>query len=209
MPSTKAKITEQVQRLYARYVDRENISPVAYKEEISLIVEQSINAVLQAVTVPSRKINRCEIPQSSLVKYNVTVTSDIATMPAFPISLEHDMGLWEIVNPASPLTAFIPIPMQLAKVMQGTIVSNLENQVGFYRYGDKVHFLSTPGAATVDMYLLVSDLSQLGANDPLPLSAGYESEVIMKCLQTLGAGAFAQQELASINNAEDSMQKQL
>ncbi len=202
MPTTKAKITEQVQRIYARYVDRENISVLAYKEEVMLLVEQSINAVLQASTVPSRRVGRAEIPQSSLIKYTVAVSSNQATLPAFPITLDHDMGVWEIVDPTDPLTLFVPVPMQLAKVMQGTIIEGLQGQIGFYRYGPTVHFLST-APAEVDIYLLVSDLSQLGDNDPLPLSAGYEMEVILQVLQALGAGAFARQELGSINNAED------
>lgn len=203
MPTTKRKIAEQVQRIYARYVDRENISPVVYKEEIMLMIEQGINSVLQAQTMEAKRINRCDIPQSSLVKYSVAVSGTTATLPAFPINLENDMGVWEIIDPNTPLVTFIPIPSQMAKVMQGTIVQNLEDQIGFYRYGDKIHFLTAPGVTPVDIYLLVSDLSQLGENDPLPLAANQEYDVIVKALQLLGLGAFSQQELGSLNNAED------
>lgn len=203
MPTNKAKITEQVRRIYSRYVDRENLDPVVYEAEIMLMVEQSINEVLQAQTVQSRRINRVDIPQSSLVKYSVNVTSNQITMPAFPIDLEKDMGVWEIVDPSSPLTPFIPVDNQVAKVMQGTVISSLQNQVGYYRYGDKIHFLTSPPSNTLDLYLLVSDLSTLRLTDPLPLSAAYERIVIIKCLEMLGAGSFGQQELNSINNRED------
>jgi hypothetical protein len=205
MPTTKRKISEQVQRIYARYVDRENIEPVLYKEEVMLLVEQSINTVLQADTMAGKRINRCDVPQSSLVKYSITVTDGVATLPAFPLNLEYDMGVWEIVDPTSPLVLYIPVPMQMAKIMQGTVVSALEQQIGFYRYGDKIHFLSTP-ASPLDLYLLVSDLSQLQDNDPLPLAADQEYKVIVNVLQALGLGQIAANELRSINNAEDLTQ---
>lgn len=203
MPTTKRKISEQVQRIYARYIDRENLDPVVYREEIMLAVEQSINSVLQVQTRAVQRVNRSEIPQSSLVKYSISVSSNQATLPAFPLNLEYDMGIWEIVDPASPLVLYIPVPMQMAKIMQGTVVSALEQQVGFYRYGDKIHFLSTPSASTLDLYLIVSDLSQLNDNDPLPLAADQEYQVIVNTLQLIGLGAIAQQEINSKNNIED------
>lgn len=202
MPTSKTKIAEQVQRIYSRYVDRENIDPIIYREEIVVLVEQSINEVLQAQTFNARRVNRVDIPQSSLVKYTLATSNSQATLPAFPIDLEKDMGVWEVVDPSAPLVPFIPLGDQVAKVMQGTITQSLQGATGYYRYGDKIHFLKTP-PANVDIYLLVSDLSTLGDLDPLPLSAAYERTVIMKCLEALGLGQYAQNELNSRNNRED------
>lgn len=207
MPTTKRKIAEQIQRIYARYVDRDNIEPLLYKEEVMLLVEQSIATVLQADIMTAKKVNRSEIPQSSLVKYTIAVSANTATMPAFPLNLEYDMGVWEIVDPATPLVLYIPVPMQMAKIMQGTIAEALEQQVGFYRYGNKIHFLSTPTASSLDLYLIVPDLSLLSESDPLPLAANQEQDVIIRVLQLLNAGSFSRQELSSINNAEDLNQK--
>lgn len=200
MVTTKKTLQEQVRRIYARYVDRENIEPVVYENEAELIVGQAINAVLQAKTMEKQRVGGVDIPQSSLVKYTgVAVASNEMTLPAFPLDLEDDMGVWEISDPAAPLTAFIPVPLQVVKVFQGTISENIEGQIGYYRYGNKVYFLSSPGA-TVDVFLLVSDLDQLNDNDPLPLSAGYQLEVIRAALVMLGVGEVASRELVSLNN---------
>lgn len=202
MPTNKRKIAEQVQRIYARYVDRENIDPVVYRKEIEELVQQSIAEVLQSQTFQSRRINRVDIPQSSIIKYSVPTANNKATLPAFPIDLERDMGVWEIVDPSSPLTPYIPLSNQTAKVMQGTVVESLQGAVGYYRYGSEINFLKQP-ANPVDVYLIVPDFSTLSDTDPLPLSAAYERTVIMKCLESLGIGAFAQNELKSVNNRED------
>jgi len=142
MPTTKRKITEQVRRLYSRYIDRENLKPTVYEQEIMLLVEQAINKILSAKTMQAQKIRKDEIPQSSIIKYTLTVSSNSIELPAFPLDLERDMGVWDIVDPANPLTSFVPLTFQTAKVMQGTIVDNLEGQVGYYRYGKTVNFLS-------------------------------------------------------------------
>lgn len=209
MATTKRTIVEQVRRMYARSVDRENVEPVLYEEEIMLLVNQAINTVLQAKTMEAQRIEECEIPQSSLVKYeSVAVTSDKLTLPAFPLNLENDMGVWEISDPASPLDVYIPVPLQVAKVFQNTISSNLESQIGYYRTGSTVNFLSTPASA-VDVYLLVSDLDQLNDSDPLPLSAAYEAEVIRLTLELLGVGSVSTQELNSLNNRLDLVEGQV
>ena len=204
MPTTKRKISEQAQRLYARYVDRENINPTVYKEEMMLLVEQAINEVLEAKIMQERKVNQVNIPQSSLVKYSgIAVSSNQFTLPAFPIPLEKNMGLWDVIDPADPTTDFIPLDLQTYKVFRGTVTETLQNKIGYYQYGDTVTFLSDPGISTVDVYLLVSDLSTLGENDNLPLPASYERTTLIKVMESLGIGAFAQQELQSINHLED------
>lgn len=202
MPITKGKIKEEAKRIYARYVERENITPMILDGEMEIFVDQAINKILFTRTMRAQKINKVDIPQSSLVKYTVDVTSSKATLPAAPIDLEKDLGVWEIVDPANPLTAYIPLDKQKAKVFQGTIVENLENQVGFFRYGLEITFLKDPGVSQVDIWLIVSDLSQLSDTDVLPLAADQEFDVILGVMTLLGAGAFAQQELNSNNQME-------
>lgn len=210
MPTTKLKISEQAQRIYARYVDRENIEPVVYKEEIMLLVEQAINETLEIRSISGRSRNRVTIPKSSIAKYaSQAVSSNQLTLPAFPVDLEKDMGVWEIVDPSNPLVPFIPVDIQTLKVYQGTVLGSLQNQIGFYRYGDKVNFVPPSGVtvpSSVDVYLIVSDFSSLGDNDPLPLSSSQERTALLKVMESLGAGAFAQNELNSRNNREDLLE---
>ena len=204
MPITKGKIKEECKRIYARYVDRENITPMILDGEMEIFVNQSINKVLSAKTMQAQRINKVDIPQSSLVKYpGLVVTANKITLPAAPIEIEKDAGVWEIIDPANELVPFIPLTRQKAKVFQGTISANLETQVGFYRYGLEVTFLKDPGAATLDVWLVVSDLSSLADTDVVPLAADQEYEVILGVMTLLGAGAFAQQELNSNNQTKE------
>lgn len=207
MSTTKSKIAEQAQRMYARYVDKENIEPVVYREEMILFVEQSINETLEIKSISERNRNRVSIPKSNIAKYsNQSIVSSQITLPAFPIDLEKDMGVWEIVDPSNVLVPFIPVDLQTLKVYRGTVLDGLQNQIGYYRYGDKVNFVAPSGITlpeSVDIYLIVSDLSSLGENDPLPLSASQERIVLLKVMEMMGAGAFAANELNSRNNRED------
>lgn len=201
--TTKAKIAEQVQRIRSRYVDRENIDPVLYRAESMAAVEQAINKVLHVETLSANKYGNSQIPNSSLIKYTVAVASNVATLPAFPLNLINGMGVWEINNPSDSLVAFIPIPSYMAKMYGDTIASGLENQVGYFQYGDQVEFIGTVADGNYTFWLLTSDFSQIGENDPLPLSSSYELDVINIALQTFGIGQVAQSELGSLNNLED------
>jgi hypothetical protein len=84
----------------------------------------------------------------------------------------------------------------------GTNVSYLEGQIGYYLQGTKVYFtkditLSANGSVTsVYVNLLVSDFTQLGDNDLLPISPDVESAVITEVLSIIGEGKVSQAELA-------------
>lgn len=205
MPTTKAKITEQIQRAYARFTDRENLDPVVYKAEIKELVNQAINEILQVKTMQEQTIYGVHVPQSSLLTYtSVSVASNKCTLPAFPINLRKDLGVWEIVDTSATGIAYIPIEAQKFKTLRGTILAGLERQIAFYRVGDTVYFTSDmSGVSTVDITLIVSDFSEITDNDPLPLSADLELQVIDRVLLTLSNGAFSIAELQSINNAEE------
>jgi len=203
MPTTKIKLAEQVQRIRSRSVDRENLDPVLYRAEALLAVEQSINKVLHIETINANRYGNSQIPQSSLIKYSVAVASNKATLPAFPLNLVNGMGVWEIVNPSDSLNPYIPVPASMAKMLGDTIASGIEGQVGYFQYGDVIEFLSDVADGNYDFWLLTSDFSKWGDNDPLPLSSSYELDVINMALQTFGLSQLSQSDLQSLNNLED------
>tara|TARA_Y100001937_G_scaffold49027_2_gene68342 strand:- start:9971 stop:10666 length:696 start_codon:yes stop_codon:yes gene_type:complete len=222
MSTTKKKIAEQIQRNYARYLDKENI--VGTKEsldsrELHLMIEQSINKILKVQTFERFREGYVDIPRCNIIKYaNQTVTSDsnnsraTVALPAIPLSLPMDMGVWSITKNNDITTTYIPIPSQDFHVMDiafsslntqssGLNASYLEQQVGYYVQGKSIHFTkditqSALGSVTaVDLYLLVSDMSKFTDTEILPVNPEVEAEVIDDVFARINNGRISQLEL--------------
>jgi len=209
MATTKYILNEQVQRIYSRFIDKNNVSDVLDLREIALLVNQSINKILKLQVAESFKAGLVDVPKCNLLEYTCSVTLDSTssrayiTLPAIPLTLPMDMGLWSIAASAAPLTPYIPIPAQDALVFQGANVSALEQQVGYYIQGKRVYFtkditqVANGSITSVIVNLLVADFSKLTDNELLPISPEVETMVIEDVLNTLGLGKVAQAELQS------------
>lgn len=205
--TTKNILAEQIQRLYARFIDKDNVSDVIDLREVKLLLAQSINKVLKLQVSESFKAGQVDVPKCSLIEYTCAVTSDTVnnrssiTLPAIPLTLPLDMGIWSIAATSAAMTPYIPLPAQDVIVFQGTNVSALEQQVGYYVQGKTVYFtkditLSANGSiSNVKVNLLVSDFSQIGDTDLLPISPEVESAIIEDVLNTISAGRVGQVEL--------------
>jgi hypothetical protein len=209
MATTKYILGEQIQRIYSRFIDKNNVSDVWDLREIALLVNQSINKILKLQVAESFKAGLVDVPKCNLLEYTCAVTLDspssraYITLPAIPLTLPMDMGLWSIAASAAPLTPYIPIPAQDALVFQGANVSALEQQVGYYIQGKRVYFtkditqVANGSITSVIVNLLVADFSKLTDNELLPISPEVETMVIEDVLNTLGLGKVAQAELQS------------
>jgi len=209
MAITKFILGEQIQRIYSRFIDKNNISDTIDAREIALLVNQSINKILKLQVAESFKAGLVDVPKCNLLEYTCAVTLDspssraYITLPAIPLTLPMDMGLWSIAASAAPLTPYIPIPAQDALVFQGANVSALEQQVGYYIQGKRVYFtkditqVANGSITSVIVNLLVADFSKLTDNELLPISPEVETMVIEDVLNTLGLGKVAQAELQS------------
>ena len=212
MATTKNKLAEQIQRIYARFLDKDNPSDVIDIREVKLLVEQSINKVLKLQVAESFNAGYVDIPKCNLIQHTRSVTSDpdnaraYITLPAIPLSLPMDMGIWSISALTAAATPYLPIPSQdilvFGTLATGTNLSYLEGQVGYYLQGTKVYFtknitLAGNGSiSSVLVNLLVCDFTQLGDNDLLPISPDVESAVITEVLSIIGDGKVSQAELA-------------
>jgi hypothetical protein len=207
--TTKNILSEQIQRVYARFIDKENLSDVIDTREINLIMNQSINKVLKLQVADSFKAGLVDVPKCNLLEYTCAVTADAGnnrsyiTLPAIPLTLPMDMGIWSIAAATGAMTPYIPIPAQDVLVFQGANLSYLEGKIGYYLQGKRVYFtknitLTANGTVTsVVVNLLVIDFSQIGDNDVLPISPEVESAIIDDVLQTISNGRVSQAELAS------------
>jgi hypothetical protein len=209
MSTTKSLLSEQIQRIYARFIDKENLSDVIDTREINLLMNQSINKVLKLQVADSFKAGLVDVPKCNLLEYTCAVTADAGnnrsyiTLPAIPLTLPMDMGIWSIAAATGAMTPYIPIPAQDVLVFQGANLSYLEGKIGYYLQGKRVYFtknitLTANGTVTsVVVNLLVMDFSQIGDNDVLPISPEVESAIIDDVLQTISNGRVSQAELAS------------
>jgi hypothetical protein len=210
--TTKNKLAEQVQRLYARFLDKDNPSDIIDLREVRLIIEQSINKVLKLQVAESFKAGFYEVPLCNIIEYTVTtVVSEpgnnraYITLPAIPITLPMDMGVWSVTATNAAITPYIPIPSQdvlvFGTISSGTNLSYLEGQVGYYVQGKRLYFtkditLSSNGSiSSVVVSLIVSDFSKFTDNELLPISPEVESTIIADALQSISNGRAAQAEL--------------
>lgn len=216
MASTKGKIKEQIQRIYQRFLERGDVNRSIDHREVELMLNQSINSFLSVETKEKFSEGFIDIPRCNIIKYaSQTVVSDsgnnrsYVAIPAIPLSLPRDMGVWSVSDIASPDTPYIPLPSQTNIVMQGTNVAQLEQQTGYHVEGLRIYFtkditISLNGSvANVDIYLLVSDLSLLSETDLLPLSPEIEKLVIADVLKTISLGVISQQEMNSITENDN------
>jgi hypothetical protein len=213
MATTKNILSEQIQRIYSRFIEKGNESDVIDLREIILLVNQSINKVLKLQVAESFKAGEYDIPKSSLLEYACAVTSQpsnsraFITLPAIPISLPMDMGIWSISAANSALNPYLPIPSQdvlvFGTIANGTNLSYLEGQVGYYLQGTRVYFtkdittVANGSITSVTVNLLVMDFNKITDNEMLPISPEVESAIIEDVLQTIGAGRVSQAELGA------------
>jgi len=208
--TTKQILSEQIQRLYARFLDKDNPSDVIDIREIKLLVNQSINKVLKLQIAESFKAGMIDVPKCNLMQYsNAAVVQDSAnsrayvTLPAIPLTLPMDMGIWSVTPNSGAMTPYIPIPAQDMLVFQGTNLGYLEGKVGYYVQGKRIYFtkditlVANGSVSGVTVNLLVSDFSQLTDNEMLPISPEVESTIIDDVLQTISNGRVSQAEIAS------------
>lgn len=216
MATTKNKIAEQIERIYSRFIDKDNPSDVIDKRELLLLIEQSINSILKLQVSESFKVGLVEVPLCNLVEYTASVTSDSSnsrsyiTLPAIPLNLPMNMGIWSIAASGSAVTPYIPIPSQdvlvFGTIASGTNLSYLEGQVGYYQQGKRVFFtkdittVANGSITSVVVNLLVTDFSQLTGTDLLPISPEVETLVIQNVLETISNGRISQAELAAKQN---------
>ena len=209
MAVSKSVLSEQIQRIYARFLDKNNISDVIDIREVMLLVNQAINKILKLEVAESFKAGLVDIPKCSLIQYTASVTADATnnrsfiTLPVIPLTLPLDMGIWSISASNAAMTPYIPIPSQDVLVFQGANLKYLEGQIGYYVQGKKVFFtkdLTLAGNGSISsviINILASDFSQFADNDMLPISPEVESAVITEVLNIISGGRVSQAELAS------------
>jgi hypothetical protein len=190
--TTRNKIAEQVERLYMRSFDREDLKPKIERREVMLLIDQAANELLGMQQQAAARIGIVDVPTCMIARYRTQsatqVTPFTTTLPAFPIQLPMDMGVWSIKSSAG--VSYIPIKTEFWDLMGGLDEGLLEDQVGFYVRGRTVTFTRIP-TATVDIELLIVDPALLGEFDPYPIPADLEIKVVERVLALIQSRGLA------------------
>lgn len=193
MPTNYNILSEEISRAYSRGINREDISPRLDKREIKVYIIQAINLLIKAEVA-----NIGEIPDAVLGDYTVTPTETAclwsASMPAYPVNLPKNQGIWRVYPSGCPWKAYVPIKAGDFDIAQGTPTEFLEGIVGYYQMGTKICFTKQP-SETVTLKLVVNDPAIISDTDILPMPAEMESLVIDEVLRRISAGQLSQYEL--------------
>lgn len=113
------------------------------------------------------------------------------TLPAMPLRLPRNMGVYQIFPQSDYFTEFIPVQLgELAIIRSQGLVSDLSGYTGYECSGLDVIFskdLTTPNVDTfVTIRLVILDFMQYSDYDPLPLSAELEWQIKQEVLKLYG-----------------------
>lgn len=213
MSSTKYIIAEQVLfRLAGGYPD---VADSVQREDVYKKLEQKINAKFKLTHLSETLASGETIPDgAAIATYEgiaVSATSNgksKSTLPATPISLQRNMGIFTVYSEDYPDAPFIPLQRgQMALLKSDTLLSDLLGQIGYEPKSDQIIYnkdLTLLGINEVTMELVVFDMSQYSETDRLPIPAEYEDVLIEELVAEFSG---VQPEAGVVNNFSTANQK--
>jgi hypothetical protein len=184
--ATKFSISEQVLRRLKN--GRPDIATKTDIREIALSVGQTINTLASDTYYNTTLPTGETIPDGSLLFAFESVAVEAwkntarSMLPAFPIHLPRNMGIFSIQDPNNTFCVFIPVlPGQLALLQSQDMISDLFDYVAYEPMGNMVQYnrdITQEGITAVTMMLVVSNVGSLGDTDLLPIPASMEEAVV-------------------------------
>lgn len=189
MATTRAKIAEQIMNLLSG--GRIGSASKFHINEIKIAVSQVANSLLKMeyfkVNVPMQEM----IPNGAAIATydNIVVTqyknASKSVLPAYPLKLPRNMGVYEIFDPADMNSQFIPVePGMISLIQNQPLLSDLFGYTAFTTYGTDVIYskdLTVPDTTVyVTIRLVVLDITQYTDWDVLPLLPEQEWQIIQE-----------------------------
>jgi len=186
-------LTEQINRLYSRYLDKDNRK--LDNREVKLHASQVINTLFKIEAVNGFD------PENAIGTYDFTREEDetfYIQLTVSPILLPKNQGIHRVYKKGCPWEPYVPIRSGDFDIIQGTATEYIEGHVGYYMDGMKIRFTKQV-PEQISVKLIVNDPSKIGDDEPLPVPRDMESRVIEGVFQLLGMGQISQAELNSKN----------
>lgn len=163
--------------------------------EVRKAIEQSINNLLKVEffneilptgeTIPDGCI-LATYDGIAVVAWNGVSKS---TLPAIPVKLPRNMGVFHVGKTTDAFNGFIPMKMGMfSQVSQQRLMSDLFGQYGYELRGKEVIYTKdltteTPAINSVTMRLIVSDITKFTDYEILPINADMEKMVVEEVVQ--------------------------
>jgi hypothetical protein len=191
MPTSKRKIAEQV--LFQLKGGDPSAGASVEMPEVLEKIGQIANARIKATFFSDTMAAGERVPDGAVIGVyeNIEVESyktEYAriTLPAMPISLPMGLGLWSIKGSDDPLgmAAFIPVPPgQFAMYQKESLLADVLGQIGYELKGKTVVFTkditaTAPAVTSVDVEMIVLDMSKYDDYELLPLTADQENDIV-------------------------------
>jgi hypothetical protein len=186
-------------------------------QEVKIAAVQVINGLIKAQYFTEEMAGGEMIPDGAiLAEYdNVAVESykgvSRAELPAMPIKLPLNMGVFHVSKTDNIIDGFIPFePGQLQMIGEEPLTSDILGQVGYEPRGKYIVFhtdITTNDdehkIEEVYMLLAVKDLSLYSDFEMLPISASMEADVIQSTYQMLAGQMPSNKKVDVINKQQE------
>lgn len=195
MSTTKYKIAQQVQELLK--AGHPKTASTVRLENIMLSVGQCVNSLFKQEHFKINMADGVTIPEGAMLTYydNLTPVSyknvSKLTLPATPLALPRNMGIFHVSRTADIDNGFIPAQNgQLSLIKDERLISDVLGQVVYTPYGNDIVFnvdLTTEEGIQLIVGLVIMDINSYDDYTALPLPADMEQDVIMTCFKLFAA----------------------
>lgn len=164
--------------------------------DIKLAVAQKLNELLKVQHFYSMQLGENQPENLMIATYPpITLTTFGSkckgTLPAVPVGLIRNMGIWEASLSEDFSTLLIPFGAGQADLLRGqSLISDLFGQVGYELYGKQIVLtkdVTIDEQTSLYLRLIISDISTLTDFDVLPIPADMESTVVMQVWQSFAS----------------------
>lgn len=193
MSTTKYRIAEQAMEIIkgGDYSVSSSVDIRSLMELVGQLINKQLKAEYYGPHIQAGEVNVNGLIIATYPKVPVTSSGDYATikLPCMPVKLLKNMGLYEITKEGDLLGKFqfIPVPPGMWALLGGfSITSDVLNQICYVNEGLDVVFVKDIKTLyqieNVRVKMVVSDARNLDENDPLPISADMEIDVLTAIL---------------------------
>lgn len=193
-------------------------APKFEMEEVKRFVIQMINGMIKSQHLTEEMAGGEVIPDGTILgEYdNVPVESykniSRATLPAMPIKLPRNIGIFHVGKTDDIINGFIPFSVgELQMIGEEPLISDILGQIGYYPQGKYIYFNkditdNDADYAITEVYMLlaVKDLSLYGDYDLLPINSSMELDVIQATYQFLTSQMPANKKVDVINKQPEA-----